>query len=120
MTQVLKDHVRERIVAAALDVFAARGFGGATVGDIAAAAEVSTGNVYRYYPTKDALFAATVPRDVADRMLALVRQRVTAADGVRDVHALPESAPWRVTSEQLLAYTIAHRGQAVEIGRAHV
>jgi AcrR family transcriptional regulator len=113
MAQVLKDEVRERIELAALEIFAARGFGGATMGDIAAAAEVSTGNVYRYFATKDALFRAVIPAEVATRMLDLVRQRVSSADGVRDLDALPAAAPWRVASEVLLAYTIEHRAQAV-------
>lgn len=121
MAQVLKDHVRQRIVAAALDDFAARGFTGASVADIATAAGTSTGNVYRYFATKDALFAAAVPAPVAEGMLVLVRQRIDAVDGVRDVRSLPTSSPWHAASEKLLAYTIEHRAEAVVLlspGRA--
>jgi AcrR family transcriptional regulator len=45
---------RERILAAAGDLFAERGVG-ASLDDVAAAAGVGVGTVYRHYPTKDAL-----------------------------------------------------------------
>ena len=44
--------------AAALALFATRGFGGTTMEDIARAAGVTVGTVYRYVPDKDGLLAA--------------------------------------------------------------
>lgn len=50
---------RERLVVAARQVFEERGFDGTRMGDIAAAAGVSHGTVYTWFPTKqDALHAA--------------------------------------------------------------
>jgi AcrR family transcriptional regulator len=46
---------RERLLDAALEVFVGRGFDGATVKDIAAAAGVTQGLLYHYFPGKDAL-----------------------------------------------------------------
>jgi AcrR family transcriptional regulator len=113
LAQVLKAHVRQRIEDAALRVFAARGFRGATMGDIAAAAELSTGNLYRYFETKERLFAAVMPADFAEALAGRVRQRVASASGVRSVADLPAGAPWRVVSEDLMAFTIGHRPQVV-------
>lgn len=76
MPQQLKPAVRARILAAAADAFAQRGYAAARLADIAGEAGVSTGNLYRYYPNKEALFAAVVPRSVAARFLRLMRARV--------------------------------------------
>lgn len=49
---------RDAILAAAQDVFAKKGFDGATIADIAGAAGVASGTVYLYYESKIDLFAA--------------------------------------------------------------
>lgn len=46
---------RERIVAAAVDLFVEHGFDGVRIVDVARAAEVSPGTVYNYFPTKEDL-----------------------------------------------------------------
>ncbi len=47
-------------------VFAAKGFDGASMQDLARAAGMSAGNFYRYFASKDAIIAAMVERDLAD------------------------------------------------------
>jgi AcrR family transcriptional regulator len=61
------------ILDAALAEFAAHGFEGARMEDVARHAHVSKGTVYLYYPTKQALFEALVRRDVAPRVGAAVQ-----------------------------------------------
>jgi AcrR family transcriptional regulator len=107
--QILKEDLRQRIVHAAARVFAAKGHGGATMAEVAAAAGVSTGNLYRYFEAKDVLFAEVVPRALARRLSSLVRQKVEALGGVDDVGTLGAGAPWRVVSEELLGFAIANR-----------
>ncbi|PYC79445.1 TetR family transcriptional regulator [Streptomyces tateyamensis] len=51
---------RERLAAAAAEVFHQRGVERTTLGDIAAAAEVPVGNVYYYFKTKDQLVEAAL------------------------------------------------------------
>lgn len=46
-------------------VFAAKGFDGASMQDLAQAAGMSAGNFYRYFPSKDAIIQAMVSRDLA-------------------------------------------------------
>jgi AcrR family transcriptional regulator len=50
--------VKERVERAAVDLFAARGVDGVSIADIAAAAGVSQGALYRHYRGKDELAAA--------------------------------------------------------------
>lgn len=109
MPQVLKDTVRDRLIAAGLEVFAARGYGGAAMDEIAAAAGVSTGNVYRYFRGKRELFDAVVPASFVRSFRTQVRRRVRALDGVRDVRELAPGAPWHLASEELLRFSIDHR-----------
>ncbi len=47
-------------------VFASKGFDGASMQDLARAAEMSAGNFYRYFPSKDAIIEAMIARDLAE------------------------------------------------------
>jgi AcrR family transcriptional regulator len=62
----LETRRKAEILSAAAPVFAAAGFANADVQDIADAVGVGKGTVYRYFPTKEALFLATVEKVVAD------------------------------------------------------
>jgi AcrR family transcriptional regulator len=78
MPQVLKDEVRERILAASLEIFAAHGYERATVGAIAERAGLGAASLYRYYPSKGALFDAVVTPELARRFEGLLDRRVSA------------------------------------------
>ena len=45
-------------------IFAAKGFDGASMQDLARAAEMSVGNFYRYFPSKAAIIDAMISRDL--------------------------------------------------------
>ncbi|QIB33839.1 TetR/AcrR family transcriptional regulator [Ancylobacter pratisalsi] len=65
---------RRQILNGAREVFLAKGFDGASMGEIARAAEVSKGTLYLYFPSKEALFSAFVrlaSEDVAERCFVL-------------------------------------------------
>ena len=78
MPQILKDEVRARILAGALEVFARDGFEAATMASIAKVADVGAASIYRYYDSKDELFAAVVPPELTKRFEALLERRVSA------------------------------------------
>jgi AcrR family transcriptional regulator len=79
------DAHRAAILAAAGEVFAERGYSGATVRQIAARAGVTHGSVMRHFASKEKLFVAAVPgaRDlpgvVADGERATLAARIAAA-----------------------------------------
>jgi AcrR family transcriptional regulator len=56
---------RERILAAAKELFADRGIG-TSFDDVAAAADVGVGTVYRHYPSKDALLDELFEETIAE------------------------------------------------------
>ena len=84
-----REEVRRRILAAATEVFLERGFGGASVDEIAAAAGFSKGAVYSNFEDKDALFLALVDEEFAWRLDQL---RAALEDAPDDPHAGAEVA----------------------------
>ncbi|MBI1885816.1 MAG: TetR family transcriptional regulator [Chloroflexi bacterium] len=60
---------RERILEAAAAVFARRGYGQATVDEIAAEAEVSMGALYHHFPSKEQLFGALVEEHLRGELM---------------------------------------------------
>jgi TetR/AcrR family transcriptional regulator, repressor for uid operon len=60
------DQRRLMILDAALKAFSKKGFEAATIQDVAAAAGMSAGNIYRYFPSKAAIIAGLVEIDRAD------------------------------------------------------
>ena len=109
MPQILKEDVQNRIVQAALRVFAEKGFAAATIGEIASMAGVSTGNIYRYYDGKGALFEDAVDESFVGRFTMLLKDRVRSLAGVEDVRNLDPDAPWYLASEELLRFSIENR-----------
>src|SRR3954447_15849721 len=73
-----EDRPRE-ICAAALEVFAEKGFAAAKLDEIARRAGVSKGTLYLYFKDKEDLFRAVI-RDTAAPNIAAIRERVEAAD----------------------------------------
>lgn len=58
--QYLKKEIRERILAAAVEEFKEQGYADASIRNIANNAEISLGNVYRYFTNKEDLYFAVI------------------------------------------------------------
>ena len=58
--QYLKPEVRERIIAAAVEEFKEFGYSDASIRNIANNAEISLGNIYRYFDNKESLYFAVI------------------------------------------------------------
>ncbi|MCM0754588.1 TetR/AcrR family transcriptional regulator [Desulfovibrio aminophilus] len=65
--QRMRDERRERILAEALRLFAARGLAAVTAGEIAAATGTSKGLLYHYFRSKDEIFTSLI-REAFARM----------------------------------------------------
>ncbi|QDE67385.1 MULTISPECIES: TetR/AcrR family transcriptional regulator [Myxococcus] len=106
MPQVLKEEIRERILTAALEVFATHGYAVATMSDIASRAGLGTASMYRYYGSKEALFAAVVTPALAERFEALLEERVRAL-----AHMALSEPPGQVheRGEEMLRFWVENR-----------
>lgn len=71
---------RDRILQAALEVFAQKGYHRALVDDIVRASHTSKGAVYHHFPNKEALFLALVD-EFAGRLAESVAAAIAGAEG---------------------------------------
>jgi AcrR family transcriptional regulator len=80
-----KQRTRERIVEAAMNLFAERGYHATTIPDIAAAADVAPRTFFAYFPSKEAVVFHDLDRDL-DALASALRDRLpgeTAFDALR-------------------------------------
>lgn len=96
---------RARIVAAAREVFADRGFAATRMGDVAHAAGVAHGTVYTYFDAKDDVLLAVLDEARADLLAAM------AVPTVRD--------PYQRIEATTRAYLDAYRRHASVLRVAH-
>ena len=89
-----EDNRGRDVLAAAVDLFASRGFDATSVRDIATAARVQPASVYYHYPSKEALLVAIV-----DRAAAQVAGQIEAAATDPD--------PWRRLEQACAAHLAA-------------
>ncbi len=94
---------RERILKAAIALFAARGFENTSVADIANEADVAKGTVYLYFPSKDALI---------DQAYAHCHEQdaTACAEGLDGVGGATEKLCLRM--ENAIRYALAHPEEA--------
>lgn len=85
MKQSRSIDTRNRIVAAAQDLFLAKGFDGTSVAEVCRAAGVSNGALFHQFPTKEALGFAVyshVRRDFWNRVMAAMMAPEDPLDGI--------------------------------------
>src|SRR3546814_1708509 len=59
---------RERIMKASRELFAAKGFHSAPMAELAAAAKVSVGQIYRHFPCKDDIIVGIAEEDAQENL----------------------------------------------------
>jgi AcrR family transcriptional regulator len=73
------DATRERILEAAADVFADKGFHGAAVDDIVVASDTSKGSFYFHFPNKQGIFTALLDH-LTRRLFSRVEEAISKYD----------------------------------------
>jgi len=98
--EVVSEFRCAEILAAARKVFAVKGFNDATVDDIAAAAGISKGTIYLYFPSKKDIYLAALKHGLIE-LRERTRETIQAARGIR--------ARMRSFIATRLEYAEAHR-----------
>jgi AcrR family transcriptional regulator len=115
VSQVRKEHVRQAFVAAAAETFAEQGYAATSMADVAARAGSSIGNLYKYFPSKQELFEAAVPRQLVRELARRTRARMRALGDAKDVRELGADAQYHALAGELLDYCLAHRAAVVVV-----
>jgi len=82
-----RDLKRDRILRAAGEVFASRGFNGSRIADIADRAVIGKGTVYEYFSSKEDLFFAVFER-LIDEMYTAMDSGIASRKAGESVHTL--------------------------------
>jgi AcrR family transcriptional regulator len=118
---------KERMIAAAADLFAQSGLNGVTTKDIAHSARVSEGNIFRYFPSKRDLFVAAVDSELGKLSLRaeVLDQIASPEDSRAALRALFELITETVVKQpslvRLLHYSALEFGPDIEpVYRKHL
>lgn len=112
MPQILKDGIKNVIDKAALSQFYKKGYQRATIANIAREAGISTGNIYRYYRSKDELFYSVIPQSFINEILSLIRTKLSALNEMSIEEARYSSA-MRIVDDQAVEFIIKYRMQII-------
>ncbi len=115
-----KERTRQELAAAAMRLFAERGFDHVTVAEVAAAVGVSEKTVFNYFPTKEDLFFDEVPEREA-ALIAAVRGRANGESIVSALRQLQSAqcsrlcSPGFATFARIIEESPALRAKEIEL-----
>ena len=105
--QYLKKEIRENILAAAVEEFKEHGYADASIRNIANNAEISLGNIYRYFTNKEALYFAVI-----NPFLNSIRQAI-------EEDIVFEGKDMREASEKLVEFLVDHSDEILIIRKGN-
>jgi len=111
--EVVVEHQRDRVIKAAIEVFAKRGYGGATVGNLVSGAKVGVNSFYSLFDGKEDCFLAAY-----DQIVTESHERAVTAIRVEDDWARRVTTVLRILLEQIEEMPLAARVVLVEVHAA--
>ncbi len=105
--QYLKGEIREKIVNAAIEEFKVYGYSDAAIRNIANNAEISLGNIYRYFTNKEALY------------FAIVNPFMDAIDELIEKDIFFQDRTMGEVSEVLIAFVMKHANELMIIRKGN-
>lgn len=106
--QIRKEEIKTRILDAALETFAAKGFYDATMADIALAAGLSVGNLYLYYKNKADLLNSSITKEFIGELKELLSRKINLANGI-SLDNVKENHGYMIVSEEFLTFLCEKR-----------
>jgi TetR/AcrR family transcriptional regulator len=120
----IRQRNRTRIIEAAIEVFARKGFDGASIAEIAARSGLPKANVYYYFETKEAIYSTIIDNLIAewDAALGSLAADRSPADALSDyIRAKLDLSRKRPAESKMFANEIVHGGRFLSrANRAHM
>jgi Transcriptional regulator len=112
MPQIQKEAVRNEIIDKALFLFAKKGYDESSMGDVAKAAGISVGNVYRYFKSKEDLLNEIIPSSFISNFKKMIFTKLGAgkSDTIREQSQNKEYLEY---SEQFLKSIIENKSKFI-------
>jgi AcrR family transcriptional regulator len=108
MPQILKDDIKQRISEAAFKHFATFGFKNTSMAHIAKDANVSVGNIYRYYVNKDDIFYSLITPQFVNKFKQTMQIRVNKS-GTKFFNVLKRKAPAEIIDQDVIDFYFEYR-----------
>ena len=114
------EHTRRQVLDAALDLFAHQGYRATVVKEIAAAAGVSTGNLYHHFPDKEAIFRTLLEeyQQITTTPKFPLMRVLTSASFPNNLEQIAHAA--RESVQQYRKYMVLHFVDVIEFEGTHI
>ena len=120
----VRERNRKRILDASIEIFARRGFDGASIAEIADRSGLPKANVYYYFESKEAIYSTIIDNLIAEWDAALEHIDIgrNPADALADyIRAKLEFSYKRTAQSKMFANEIVHGGRFLSrANRAHM
>lgn len=110
MVQYKKEDIKEKIDNAALKIFVEKGYEKAKISNIATESNVSVGNIYRYYKSKEEIFYSIAPESVLENLKSILINKLTFAKD-KTLSELNSKNDFQLVNEEFIDYMIKNRDQ---------
>ncbi|WPC39954.1 TetR/AcrR family transcriptional regulator [Clostridium sp. JS66] len=110
MVQYKKDDIKEKIDNAALKIFVEKGYEKAKISNIAIESNVSVGNIYRYYKSKEEIFYSIASESVLENLKSILINKLTFAKD-KTANELNSKNDFQLVNEEFIDYMIKNREQ---------
>lgn len=108
MAQYKKDLVKESIDSAALTVFASKGYRDAKITDISDYANISVGNIYKYYKSKEAIFLSVVPERFIESVKEVLLKKIVIASE-KNLKLLENIEDFWLNNQEIIEFLVKNR-----------
>lgn len=108
MAQYKKDLVKESIDSAALTVFASKGYRDAKITDISDYANISVGNIYKYYKSKEAIFLSVVPEHFIEAVKEVLLKKIVIASE-KNLKLLENIEDFWLNNQEIIEFLVKNR-----------
>ncbi|AKA67767.1 TetR/AcrR family transcriptional regulator [Clostridium scatologenes] len=110
MVQYKKDDIKEKIDNAALKIFVENGYEKTKISNIATESNVSVGNIYKYYKSKEQIFYSIAPESVLENLKNILINKLIFAK-YKTANELNSKNDFQLVNEEFIDYMIKNREQ---------